>query len=217
MKIRKDIKLFEDKELLKKWEAFPSDQYEIERTLVPRILEAFRDFEMAAYNNNLQDIVSNIKVVFMDKISKCIELAEELKKDYIKKVIELLGKKTEEETFEADPRNNLPPEYREKFKKYIISEAYKLAELFTSKDFIGDVVEEYWQLYAFDTGKGKLTFINIGKFKTYHKYIVTKERLYFDLRTLANSGIKWFDTEPWDLWQNGKPPTHYVELVPNLP
>jgi hypothetical protein len=172
------IKLLDDPEFKERRDQLPNQQYEIDKTLAPKILEAFRDFEMAAYNNSLHNNLSPIKHVLMDKISKCITLAEEIYYNYMNKIKELFGKETDDEIFDKKPEDSFFP--TDRIRNIILSRTHDLFEIFTNRNYIGIAVEDYWQLYTFDDyDGGELTFLNIGKFKTIDKYIKLKEDLYF--------------------------------------
>jgi hypothetical protein len=164
---------------------FPIKPWESNRNLYPNMLDAFRDFEMAAYNNDLKDNITVFSTVLEFKISKCIILADTIYENYLNEIRNYFNEMKDEDIFYKTSWDDkrLP---LKQFQQSILNHLNILVELYTSKNYMGEIIEAPWQLYIFnDYNRGELKYETIGKFRAPKDYFTVKYEIVDNIRERA--------------------------------
>jgi hypothetical protein len=151
---------------------FPSDWYLPSRILVPKMEEAFNNFELAIYND-LQNSTLSIQIELKNKVLGCITLAEKMHDDYINEVREIFNKMTDEEIFNKTSwdDNRLPIE---EFEQLILSQVDNLIKFLTCNDYKGEIIEYSMYPPQKYINGGRIKSEKIGTFKAPSEYITLK-------------------------------------------
>jgi hypothetical protein len=164
--------------------SFPDDLIQSTDSLTSKLSDAFRDFEMAAYNDS-KDIILSIKAVLEDKISDCIILADKMYNEHLNKIRKFFSHRPDEEIFDRETRDD-ERLLRHDFEQLILSRINKLVDLFTVQNSQGEMVEDRWLLYYYDAfSGGGLASQVIGRFEAPKEYLTLRREIIGSIQDRA--------------------------------
>jgi hypothetical protein len=161
---------------------FPTGRDKPKQLLLPKLFETFRDFEMAAYNNDSEGSILSLKDVLKGRILECIMSAEEIHDDYINQVRQVFVGMTDEEIFDCTPWDDERIS-AEKFIQLTLFHIDRLVELFTVRNYQGEIVEQRWYDYYYNPFRRLLmeSEKDKGRFKAPKEYITLRYDVIYSI------------------------------------